>query len=144
MSRPPLFYLCSLLWNTLANLGSIFHQQWQQRLIRYQLKFWNFYLNVFHEKKKGWSSVLGSFQQFSSSACSEVETSLSSFAVCMWQRYCLFQKFLSICTAFPHVKSFTLLLFSCVFPFVLSTARQHLWKVCPALIKNEVKIQELP
>lgn len=76
-------------------------------------------------KKKNLSSMLGSFQQFSSSACNEVETYLSSFIVCMWtwQQYCSFQKFLSICTALPHVKSSTLLLFSCIFSFVVPTVR---------------------
>lgn len=60
-----------------------------------------------------------------STAFSGVETYLNSFSACIWtwQQYCLFQNFLSICTALLYVKISRLLLCSCVFSFVLPTVR---------------------
>lgn len=54
-------------------------------------------------KNKSLSSVLGSFHQFSSSVCSDIEMCLSFFTVCLWtwQWYCSFQKF------FYQLHSFT-------------------------------------
>lgn len=54
-------------------------------------------------KSKNLFSVLGSFYQFSSYACSDIEMYLRFFTVCMWtwQWYSSFQRF------FCHLHSFT-------------------------------------